>query len=68
MNNYFLQHRRNLKLEASHKYKQKIAAKRLLGMRRPDVSYKTDPYDEVFTTITPENRKAKKAASTSKES
>jgi len=41
-------HRRNLKLEASNKYRDKYAAKALLNMRRPDVSYQTDPYDEVF--------------------
>lgn len=50
-------HRRNLKLEASNKYREKFAAKRLLGMTRPDVSYKTDPYDEVFRTIEPEKAK-----------
>lgn len=47
-------HRRNLKKEASNKYVQKLSAKRLLAMRRPDVSYKTDPYDEVFQSIAPE--------------
>lgn len=26
-------------------------------MRRPEVSYKTDPYDEVFQTIAPEKAK-----------
>lgn len=26
-------------------------------MRRPDVSYKTDPYDEVFKTVAPEEAK-----------
>jgi len=50
-------HRRNIKQEASNKYTQKYAAKRLLGMRRPTESYKTDPYDEVFTTIAPEKAK-----------
>ncbi|XP_035220721.1 ribosome biogenesis protein BRX1 homolog isoform X2 [Stegodyphus dumicola] len=43
-------HRRNLKLEASNRYKHKYDAKKLLAMRRPKESYKVDPYDDVFDT------------------
>ncbi|XP_054713810.1 ribosome biogenesis protein BRX1 homolog [Uloborus diversus] len=41
-------HRRNLKKEAISRYKQKFDSKRLLAMRRPEESFKTDPYDEIF--------------------
>ncbi|XP_042897412.1 ribosome biogenesis protein BRX1 homolog [Parasteatoda tepidariorum] len=46
-------HRRKVKLEAVNRYKNKFDAKKNLIMRRPEVSYHTDPYEEVFQTVDP---------------
>ncbi|GBM63310.1 Ribosome biogenesis protein BRX1 [Araneus ventricosus] len=43
-------HRRNLKVEAVNRYKNKFDAKKSLAMRRPEKSYPSDPANEVFQT------------------
>ncbi|KAK7501074.1 hypothetical protein BaRGS_00007559 [Batillaria attramentaria] len=44
------QHRRNLRRAVSMKYKNRVAVKKAQELKKPDVSYKTDPLDDVFTS------------------
>ena len=48
-------HRRNLKLKAQNKYKERVLAKHDREVRQPKAAYKDiDPHVEVFETIAPE--------------
>ncbi|GFU58679.1 ribosome biogenesis protein BRX1 homolog [Nephila pilipes] len=43
-------HRRQLKLSAVNRYQNKLDAKKSLAKRRPEISYPSDPTDQVFET------------------
>jgi ribosome biogenesis protein BRX1 len=51
------QYRRELKLQSSHKFLEKVQTKAYLDSRQGQDSYRMDPTDQVFNTVAPDEAK-----------